>query len=312
MRKPERFRETAQILINPKWESFVHTEQFHKLTTGTAKELSIHSMLGPDVLCGFSSVTMASANFEDTLIYKLWAAEGVKFKEEAALKKSLRFQEHQNGNLISIKYLTDLTWSWRLQGRPSNPREAGSQTCLKTMVEAVKNEFQETPFLWQANKSFGESDFGDNGQWLPNLPHGLNDYSDIDRIAFFSALNPKTEHFQFLKTRGVDEDGVRRALYCSAVYQSVMRSSVRDPHNSEPKTIIVPDISAARYFQDRFPGSQVEKLTTQIMEAEIFKNSGRPRKYHSSKERQAEYRRRKKQRESNKCLQLNGFPYPIK
>jgi hypothetical protein len=116
----ERFRGTAQIVINPQWESFVNTEQFHKLTTGTAKELSIHSILKPEVFGGFASVTMASANFEDTLICKLWTAEGVKFKEDAALKKALRFREHRNGDLISIKYLTDLTWSQKLQGRPSN------------------------------------------------------------------------------------------------------------------------------------------------------------------------------------------------
>jgi Type III restriction enzyme, res subunit len=139
----ERFRETAQILINPRWESFVNTEQFHKLMTGTAKTLSIHSILKPDTLGGFASVTMASANFEDTLIYKMWAAAGVKFEENLALKQSLRFQEHQNGDLISIKYLTDLAWSKKLQGKLSSSNDPDSQTFLQTMVEAVKSEFQD-------------------------------------------------------------------------------------------------------------------------------------------------------------------------
>jgi hypothetical protein len=307
----ERVREAAQILINPKWESFVNTEQSHKLMAGKAKVLSIHSILVPEVLHGFASVTMASANFEDTLIYKIWCAEGVKFKEDLALKQSLRFQEHRNGDLISIKYLTDLAWPRKLQGRLSNPIETDSQTYLKAMVGAVKSEFQNTPFLWQANKSFG-SDLGENGQRLPNVPHGLNDYSDIDRTAFFSALNPKTEHFWFLKTRGVDEDSVRRAVYCSAVYQSVMRSSVRDPNNSEPKIIIVPDISAARYLQGRFPGSQVEKLKTELVDWDGSKNAGRPRKYQSDIKRHAEYRRRKKEIKSNEIVQLKEFPYPFK
>ena len=308
----ERFRGTAQIVINPQWESFANTEEFHNLVTGTAKKLSIHSILKPDVLRSFASVTMASANFEDTLIYKLWTAEGVKFKEDAALKRSLRFQEHQNGHLISLKYLTDRDWSKKLQGKPSNPTDAESDTFLQTMVEAVKSEFQDTPFLWQANKSLVESQFGENGQRLPNVPHGLNDYSDVSRIAFLSALNPRSDHFRFLGTRGVDDDSLRRAVYCSAVYQAVMRSSIRDPDNSEPKIIIVPDISAARYLQDRFPGSTIEKLTTQIPESENSSKPGRPRKYCSAKERQAEYRRRKRQSKSNEILQLNSFPHPIK
>ena len=66
----ERFRETAQILINPNWDSFANAEQFRKLRNGTVKTLSIHSILMPQVLEGFASVTMASANFKDTLIYQ--------------------------------------------------------------------------------------------------------------------------------------------------------------------------------------------------------------------------------------------------
>jgi hypothetical protein len=95
------------------------------------------------------------------------------------------------------------------------------------MVQAVEDEFQDNPFLWQANKWISDGDL--NGQRLPNVPHGLNDYAHIDRIAFLSALNPQPDHFRFLQSRGVDPDAVRRAIYCSAVYQSVMRASIRDP-----------------------------------------------------------------------------------
>ena len=177
------------------------------------------------------------------------------------------------------------------------------------MVEAVKGEFKDTPFLWQGNKSLVEPPFGENGRRLPNVPHGLNDYSDVNNIAFLSALNPKSDHFRFLKTRGVDDDSVRRAVYCSAVYQSVMRSSIRDPQNLDSKIAIVPDISVARYLQDRFPRSIVEKLTAQIPESEISTKAGRHRKYSSAKARQIEYRRRKRQNRSSDLLRLQGFPY---
>jgi hypothetical protein len=79
------------------------------------------------------------------------------------------------------------------------------------MIGTVKDQFQDHPFLWQANKSVGDGVFGPHAQRLPNVPHGLNDYSDYDRIAFLSAVNTKTDHFRFLASRGVDADAVRRA-----------------------------------------------------------------------------------------------------
>jgi hypothetical protein len=234
--------------------------QFEKLKTGHAQQLSIHSVLSPDVLDGFASITMACANFQDTLVYRLWSHHGVRFQEDWHLSQALRFQKHQNGNLISIMYLTDRPWSRYLQREPCNAHRENSETVLKAMIQAVNEQFQDHPFLWQANKSVGDGVFGSHARRLPNVPHGLNDYSDYDRIAFLSAVNPKTDHFRFLASRGVDADAVRRAIYGSAVYQSVMRTSIRNPKSGTRKTLIVPDASAARYLEEAFPGSRVERL----------------------------------------------------
>ena len=46
----EKFRETAQTLINPHWESFANAEHFKKLLDGKSTTLSIHSVLKPSVL----------------------------------------------------------------------------------------------------------------------------------------------------------------------------------------------------------------------------------------------------------------------
>jgi hypothetical protein len=142
------------------------------------------------------------------------------------------------------------------------------------------------------------------------VPHGLNDYSDHDRIAFLSALNPRSDHFRFLASRGVDADAVRRAIYGSAVYQSVMRTSIRNPGSNTRKIIIVPDISAARYLAEAFPGSQVAKLKTAMVELDVTAdNHGRPRKHSSSKERQRAYRQRIKESEQQTSVQQKSFPY---
>jgi Type III restriction enzyme, res subunit len=91
----ERFRETAQISVNPHWDSFINAEQFAKLRSGTIKQPSIHSILNPDILDGFASVTMACANFKDTLLYRIWSRQGVRFEEDKSLGQSLRFRTHE-------------------------------------------------------------------------------------------------------------------------------------------------------------------------------------------------------------------------
>jgi hypothetical protein len=174
----------------------------------------------------------------------------------ARASQIFRFQTHQNGGLISIKCLTDRPWSRYLQRTPCDPDSEETDTALDVFVQAVKDEFQHHLFLWQANKRISDGVFGSHAQRLPNVPHGLNDYSDYDRIAFLTALNPRTDHFRFLASRGVDANAVRRAIYGSAVYQSVMRTSIRDQdHNRsgfECRTISGKDISW-------FTGGKAEK-----------------------------------------------------
>jgi hypothetical protein len=220
----EQFRELAQTLVNGHWESFVNAEKYKKLKVGKSKTLSVHSVLNPSVLGGFGSVFMASANFTDTMVYRLWSQQGVEFREDQRLTESLRFQQHQNGHSITIKYADNRLWSKKLRLTKLNEKT----TVTDAIVEAAIKEFQDRPFIWQANKNFSENPFGTNAKRLPNLPHGLNTYAVINNIVFLSSLNPAPDHFRFLKSRGVSGADVRRAIYCATAYQAVMRTSIRD------------------------------------------------------------------------------------
>ena len=63
--------------------------------------LAFHSILKPDVLDGFASVFMASANFEDTQVFKVWGQLGVEFVPDLEFGKKLRYTEHPNGDLVN-------------------------------------------------------------------------------------------------------------------------------------------------------------------------------------------------------------------
>jgi hypothetical protein len=306
----EEFRELSQTLFNQHWDSFVDTEKFEKLKAGKQKQLSVHSILMPSVLDGFKSVTIVSANFTDSMVYRLWSAKGVDFREDRRLTSALRFQEHTNGHLITIKYADEGSWSKYRRVTKLDPAKDKKATVMDAIVQAAKATFSDKAFVWQANIDVPDTLFNSAGERLPNAPHGLNSYSEINNIVFLSSLNPAPDHFRFLETQGISGPEVRRAIYHEALYQSVNRTSIRDPKNIEPKTVIVPDISAAEYLNGLFPGSRIEKLETDIPKLGRPK-TGRPRKHQSDKERKAQYRQREKQKLLNDLFQLKDGPYPI-
>lgn len=294
----ERFSDTARTIINEHSESYVNTERFTKLRDGGATKLDIHSILLPSFLEGFASVFMAAANFEDTAIFHIWREFDVTFVKDIDFTNSLRFQRHENGGLITIFYALDGPWSKRLQ--TTTWKQCGDETTLQLLVSAVAEKFENTRFVWQGNKDLLESPFKANAERLPNMPHGINSYLNVNNIAFLSALNPTPDHCAFLKDCfGFDRDTVQKMFYYSVAYQSVMRTSIRDPQNDQPKTIIVPDVGLAEYLQSLFPGSRVEKLDSRIPSVPVKKN-GRPRKHN---DRRSVYRKRKQEKKRQELLQ---------
>ena len=177
---------TCRVLRNEYWETFVNIEQYDRLRRGEGKILAFHSVLQPEILGGFASVFMASANFEDSQVFKVWGALGVQFKPDPEFARGLRYSEHPNGNSVTIYYVTDHQWS---RERRKKVLEDGT-TILDHMVQAAKKLFPTGRFLWHANKSIEEDPFASPAQRLPNKPHGLNSFMDFDDIVFLSSLNP--------------------------------------------------------------------------------------------------------------------------
>ena len=180
----EAFRELAQTLLNQHWDSFVETEKLEKLKAGKQEQLSVHSVLMPSVLDGFKSVVMASANFTDSMVYRLWSAKGVDFREGRALTSSLQFQEHTNGHLVTIKYADESSWSRHRRLTKLAPGTDQNSTVMDAIVQAAKATFSDKAFVWQANKDVPDTLFDGAGDRLPNAPHGLNCFSHINNVCF--------------------------------------------------------------------------------------------------------------------------------
>ncbi len=222
----ETLAETNRILTNPNWDTFVNLEQYARLKNGRGKVLAFHSILQPELLDGFEEVFMAAANFEDSAIFNIWGEQGVQFEPDPVFSRSLRYRHHPNGDLVKIFYVTEQQWSKKRREAKLGESDTTAEAAL---VRAANEVFSGSRFLWHGNKTVIDNPFGQTAQRLPNKPHGLNAFADIDNVVFLSSLNPSTDHFRFLESRGLRGAEVRAFTYYAAAYQSVMRSSIRNP-----------------------------------------------------------------------------------
>jgi hypothetical protein len=90
----EKFKELANTLLSPQWDSHVDREGYDKLVNGSGsrRRLSVFSLLRPEIFEGFRSATLAGASFKDSLLYRSWSKLGVNFVPAA--NHNLRYEQH--------------------------------------------------------------------------------------------------------------------------------------------------------------------------------------------------------------------------
>ena len=178
-------KELAWTLLNDAWQVFVNLEKYEDLLAGRANQLSFHCVLDPAIFRGYEKVTMAGANLENSIFFRLFQRPDISFKQDEALTGRLRYSSHINGELIKIYYGLDGYWTKRRQNRKSV--EGEKQTDLERIICSAKTLFADDPFLWIANKSANKSVAdtifdSTQGIRLPNAPYGFNEYDHIHNI----------------------------------------------------------------------------------------------------------------------------------
>ena len=269
------------------WNLYVDREAFQKFESGETHTLEVHGLLAPSIFEPFASVTILGANLNDSIMCKDFAKEGCTFSDHTAINKALRYQSHNNGSRLLIRYLTDGKWSKTLRNRKihsDDDPDVANDICGAYMdlcqQEAAKHS--KLPPLWIGNNDIRGDEF--EGERLKNVPHGMNRYKKHDVCCIFSALNPPQAHRKFLQDLcGMTEREVRRALLSQTAYQSCGRGILRDPDSTGVFLLIVPDRDTAEDIAGYYPGCRIEKLDSDIEEPKI----GRPSKYASDVERDA-------------------------
>jgi hypothetical protein len=286
-----RFKELAYTLLSPQWQSYVDRKGYDKLVNGAGsrRKLGVFSLLRPDVFEGFASVTLAGACFEDSLLYHHWSKLGVKFVRTA--NHNLRYEEHENGKELTILWAIEQNWSkWLMK--------QGEGQVLKMIEQAVLSEFGQADFLYSQNKGHDLFRGIENARCLPNAPHGLNSFQEIQDVAFLPARNLSSAHCKFLEhMMGLTGDDIRTAIHRQVAYQTVMRGALRDPENHQQKRIFVPDRGTAEWLQSLFPGANLRRLDTDFDKLGLSRKRGRKRIYNSDTERKRASREKQKKEE---------------
>jgi hypothetical protein len=281
------FQSFARRLLSDHFETYLLSSQWMNLVNGDGeiRRLTSHALLQPSFFLGFKQVVLLGACFEETLLNLLWPRQGVRFKP---FKLPLRYTQHGNGDLLRILYVTDEPWSKSIRDRQASEHPG---SVLDVVLDRCKTSLGDRPFIWMGNKDLSGGVFGvSNAIRLPNSPHGLNEFQHVHNVVVLSALNPSPSHFAFLESRGVDGEAVRTAGYRQAVYQAVMRSSLRDPNDRTTKTVVVMDRDTAEWLALKFRGSTIAVLGGTPL-GPVRKRPGRPRIHATAAERKAAHRR---------------------
>jgi hypothetical protein len=296
-----RFKDTARLLVSPHWKSYVKPSQYQGLINKAKghKKLSINSVLQPSIYEGFDEIYVCGAHFTDSLLYKTWNRMGVSFNK--IRNPNLRFSNH-DGRGVTIYYITETFWSKNLAFQDKkNP-------LVKRIAQYFECHLGDKDFIYSQNKGNPLFENVRYNRMIPCSPHGLNNYSNIDTVVALQARNPPPAQIKFIeKTQGMDFSSISEAIHKEIVYQNVMRCSLRDPNNTNPKSIYVPDSKTAMWLQNELPGSKLVRLEAGIAELEEAKKD--PEKApKSDAERQAKARDKRRRRDALKLLQTPMSP----
>lgn len=273
-------QDIAKLLTSPNYDTFVNITKFQALKGATTNDgvLSLFSILKPDFLNGFRSVTICAALFEDTFAYHHWSRLGVTWRKSQQLSCVDASYTHPYNPSVSIYYGYEARYSKYMRDRLGGDNTPIITAAVKKLGNSVyvRVENNDVKLKSPMNKLIGDN-------LIPGISHGLNSYKDVHNAVVIIAANQTPEASRFLREYcAFDDDMQFNAFTNHSVYQAVCRTSIRRNELSQDKTWIVASKDTADWLSGIFPGSRVESLG--LIQPEK-KKVGRKRTHKSDNER---------------------------
>lgn len=231
-------------------------------------QITISGFRRPDFLDAFHKVTMMSALFRHTMCYAVWSKFGVDFRPSSDIRITKQKTFLTYGRKLRIGWLVPDGWSkWRRDqidggiGKVlelvQSARDPDGRLLLDPnatlCVNVNKDDLERTPDIVR-------DAFGEKGLLLPHRVRGLNTFRTHHQLLYCSALNSFTPDIRWLEEMlGIDAAAQRIARLAQEFYQTITRTSLRDPRARADVTAICMDRDVAEFQPQWFePADQID------------------------------------------------------
>jgi len=290
----------------PQWNKLAH------LSEEDSGQIEFYGYYKPSLLDEFASCSIMGANFNKSLLYKIYNQLNVKFVPHLHIKNLELEHSIERNKLVELKYFSDRNWSISTLNKldKSNP--------FKDLIPSIASEFGGDQFIYTSNNKYGDNPINlPNAEKIPAIVHGRNDWMHINNCLFISALNSTPGTYEWINQKfGISGDEVAESHSYEIGYQTLMRTSLRNGSSTQPVKFIVGDKRTANYLAHSiFPGCKMSSINSGIKElGDPVKKRGAPIKSNklSNTQRTTQLRQKIKEIMSTKntlykVLKVNNF-----
>lgn len=259
------------------------------------------SMLTPTIFEGWDQTTILGANFENSMLAKYWKEyHHITFEPAEEVYSRLRYEQHDIGERLSIRYIQDDSWS-KYQRDLEPHADCDFKSYGNAIDDYVENViFKESRYVYVANTDYENTNLK-NAERMPVISHGLNSYQDHTNVYYSPAINRQPKHMQMLDAIGFDNTFVQRATSHEIVYQAIMRCALRTPDDDSAVNVVVPDKASCESLARLFPGCSIGGIDNNKL-----KKTKPPAKSVDERKRKSQFNKSLKEMELTKRLR---FPY---
>ena len=286
------------------WNRMVVAKPSFVQKNNSNRYVSIIGFRRPDKLAAFGKVTIMSALFKFTLMYSVWNQLGITFvpSQDIVINDQTT---HLGKRRLNIYWLYDEGWSIKRK------EDSGGIEPILNLIRQSGVIAADAEVCVVLNKEDGgpEDPMKVIGVFpkaivMPHSTRGQNRFRVYHKLMYLAALNPNTFDIHWLESvLGVNADQQRIARTGLEVYQTAMRTSLRDPDSTADVDVIVMDKAVAEWLVQWFePAEQVSVY--EIDSTGVIQRKkgigGRPRLLGDRKLTQSEKNRRHREKKRQK------------
>jgi hypothetical protein len=228
----------------------------------------------PNQFLAYKKCTIVGANFKNSILYQHYTSKHqIKFTPDHEIMNNLRYQKHENGDLLTVIYMQDDNLSQYCLKKIDENDKLVIQSYMNTINnDIISRGLKKERVLCLGNqKLMNMCDVPVTFDVVSSACHGLNKYSDHSIAIAALSANRNPHHSRGLTAMGYDDKLQQLSLAIETSYQGIMRTSLRNPNSKKKVYVYVIDFQSARFLADIFPGCTIQKMGKDIKYKSVSK-----------------------------------------